>query len=121
MFASFPDRFKRLHSMSAVLLTSVVYAAISFSPTVAQDYDIVIKNGRVIDPETKLDAIRNVGIINGQIDVVTDTEIHGKDTIDASGHVVAPGFIDFHMHGQDPYSIKIAETQRNIARDSRAR
>ena len=80
----------------------------SIAPALAQEYDLVITNGRVMDPETKLDAIRNVGIIDGRIEVVTDTDITGKETIDPRGHVVAPGFIDFHMHGQDPYSIKIA-------------
>ena len=57
-------------------------------PAMAADYDIVIKNGRVMDPETKLDAVRNVGIKNGRIEVVTDAEISGKETIDAEGLVV---------------------------------
>lgn len=73
----------------------------------AQDYDLVLLSGRVIDPETKLDAVRNVGIKDGIIDVVTDIDITGVETIDASGHVVAPGFIDFHWHGQDPFGIKV--------------
>jgi N-acyl-D-aspartate/D-glutamate deacylase len=60
-----------------------------------------------MDPETKLDAVRNVGIRNGRIEVVTDTDITGKETINASGRVVAPGFIDFHWHGQDPFSLKV--------------
>lgn len=74
----------------------------------AQDYDLVILNGRVMDPETKLDGIRNVGINGGRIDVITDADISGDKVIDASGHVVAPGFIDFHWHGQDPFGIKLA-------------
>ncbi|WP_282170933.1 amidohydrolase family protein [Ruegeria atlantica] len=74
----------------------------------AQDFDLVILNGRVMDPETKLDAVRNVGIKDGRIEVVTDVEISGAKTIDATGHVVAPGFIDFHWHGQDPFGIKLA-------------
>lgn len=74
----------------------------------AQEFDLVIENGRVIDPETKLDAIRHVGIKDGRIEVVTDAEISGAETIDASGHVVAPGFIDFHWHGQDPFGVKLA-------------
>jgi len=64
------------------------------------EYDIVILDGRVIDPETQLDAIRNVGIINGKITILTDQEIRGQKTIAAKGLVVAPGFIDLHAHGQ---------------------
>ena len=68
---------------------------------VAVEYDVVISNGRVMDPETSYDDIANVGIKDGTIAVITKNEISGKETIDASGHVVAPGFIDIHAHGQN--------------------
>jgi hypothetical protein len=61
-------------------------------------YDVVITGGRVIDPETGLDAIRNVGINGEKIAIVTKDVIQGKETIDAKEHVVAPGFIDMHHH-----------------------
>ena len=64
-------------------------------------HNLVIKGGRVIDPESGLDALRNVGISAGRIDVITDADLTGDETIDASGMVVAPGFIDLHSHGQD--------------------
>jgi N-acyl-D-aspartate/D-glutamate deacylase len=64
--------------------------------------DIVISGGRVMDPESGLDAIRNVGILNGKIAVITETPLQGQQTIDARGMVVAPGFIDMHEHGQEP-------------------
>jgi hypothetical protein len=70
----------------------------SCSPAEAQEYDLVILNGRVIDPESGLDAVRNVGIDGGTIAIVTADAIAGGDTIDATGHVVAPGFIDMHNH-----------------------
>jgi N-acyl-D-glutamate deacylase len=70
-------------------------------PVQAQDHDVVILNGRVIDPETRLDAVRHVGITDGRITIITKEQITGKKTIDATGHVVAPGFIDLHAHGQN--------------------
>ena len=68
----------------------------------AGTYDRVILGGRVIDPATGFDAIRNVGIQNAHIAVITSRAIAGRDTIDARGLVVAPGFIDLHAHGQTP-------------------
>jgi N-acyl-D-aspartate/D-glutamate deacylase len=65
-------------------------------------YDLVIANGRVMDPESGLDAVRNVGINGGKIAAISTQELLGKQTIDAKGLVVAPGFIDLHEHGQEP-------------------
>ena len=79
----------------------------------AQDasYDVVITNGRVKDPESGLDAVRNVGISGGKIRAVSTGVLKGKQTIDAKGLVVAPGFIDLHQHGQDAenYRAKAAD------------
>ena len=61
------------------------------------EYDIVLSGGRVIDPETKLDAIRNVGIINNRIAQISSETLKGKETINVSGLVVAPGFIDMPL------------------------
>ena len=62
-------------------------------------YDRVILGGRVMDPESSLDSIRNVGLLDGRVAAITSDTIRGKETIDASGLVVAPGFIDLHDHG----------------------
>ena len=70
----------------------------SFLPLSAQ-YDLVIANGRVMDPESGLDAIRNVGVTNGKIAAISARPLKGTKTIDAKNHVVAPGFIDLHSHG----------------------
>jgi len=69
---------------------------------VVEDFDLVILNGRAIDPESKLDAVRNVGVKAGKVMTVTQKPLTGRMTIDAKGLVVAPGFIDLHEHGQIP-------------------
>jgi hypothetical protein len=63
-------------------------------------YDIVLAGGRVIDPETKLDTIKNVGIINNRIAQISSEPLQGKEMINVAGLVVAPGFIDMHIHGR---------------------
>jgi N-acyl-D-aspartate/D-glutamate deacylase len=70
-------------------------------PPSSHMYDIVIRNGRVMDPETRLDAVRNVGIQDGKVAAISADPLQGKSVIDATGLVVAPGFIDLHSHGQD--------------------
>ncbi len=74
-------------------------------------YDRVILGGHVMDPASKLDAVRNIGLSGGRIAVITTEAISGRDTVDARGLVVAPGFIDLHAHGQSP------ETYRYYALD----
>jgi len=76
-------------------------------PAMAADYDLVINNGRVMDPETNHDAVANVGIKDGKIAVITKNKIKGKETIDAAGLVVAPGFIDGHQHCLEPYAYRL--------------
>jgi N-acyl-D-aspartate/D-glutamate deacylase len=76
-------------------------------PAAAQQYDLVLEGGRVIDPETGLDAVRNVGIRDGQIASISTAPLSGRRVIHAAGLVVAPGFIDLHQHGQDLASQRV--------------
>ena len=74
----------------------------------AQDYDLVILDGRVMDPETMYDDVANVGIKDGRIAIITKQKIKGRETIKAKGLVVAPGFIDTHYHAVDIFATKMA-------------
>jgi len=78
-----------------LLITLLLLSLVPAAPAVAQEvYDTVILGGRVIDPETGRDEIANVGILGNRIQAITTDVIRGRRTIDASGQIVAPGFID---------------------------
>ena len=78
----------------------VILLCVLVLPLIAADYDIAIVGGRVIDPETGLDGIRNVGIKDGRITAVTSEKLTASRIINAGGRIVSPGFIDMHSHGQ---------------------
>ena len=73
----------------------------------AQQYDLVLSGGRVMDPESNLDAIRNIGITGNRIAAVSTSPLLGREVIDAKGLIVAPGFIDLHSHGQTPENYRL--------------
>jgi N-acyl-D-aspartate/D-glutamate deacylase len=82
---------------------------LALSPAVmgAQQYDLVLEGGRVMDPETATDAVRNVGIRNGTIVRISSDRLSGRRVVHANGLVVAPGFIDLHQHSQDVASQRV--------------
>ena len=82
-------------------MRALALVCLAVLPAAAQDFDLVIRNGRVLDPETKLDAVRNLGIRGGKVQTISAAPLQGRGQIDATGLVVAPGFIDLHSHGQD--------------------
>jgi N-acyl-D-aspartate/D-glutamate deacylase len=95
------------------LLASFFQLTVPFSVVAqrATEFDIVLANGRVMDPESNTDAIRYVGIRGGKIAAISARPLRGRTMIDARGLVIAPGFIDLHSHGQDD------ENYRYKARD----
>ena len=87
---------------SGLCLFAILVGAGGSPPaSVAQEppYDLVIRGGRVIDPETKIDRVANIGIRGATIVTVTDASITGNRVIEARGRVVAPGFIDILSGG----------------------
>src|SRR5713101_1195874 len=83
------------------------FLALSSTIASAQQYDLVLEGGRVMDPESGVDAVRNVGIRDGKIVRISSEALSGKRVIHAGGLVVAPGFIDLHQHGQDLESQRV--------------
>ncbi|HZD65256.1 MAG TPA: amidohydrolase family protein [Acidimicrobiales bacterium] len=67
---------------------------------VVAQHDLVLRNGRVIDPASGLDGVRDVGVMGGRVSAVSEAPLSGRTTVEASGKVVCPGFIDLHSHGQ---------------------
>ena len=93
--------------LTRTLAITVLLAAAACTSQPPASYDLVVANGRVMDPESGLDAVRHVGIRGGKIDAVSETPLSGTRVIDAAGHVVAPGFIDLHEHGQQDESYRM--------------
>ena len=88
---------------AATLFTGAAWQSVDaqVARTTGAPLDVVLVGGRVMDPETNLDALRAVGIKGGRIVSVTSGVPAARDTVDVRGLVVAPGFIDLHSHGQD--------------------
>ena len=85
-----------LKTFSLLALTTILLSGCTDNGN--SSYDLVIANGRVIDPQTQLDAVRHLGINGGTISEISQQPLQGTNVIDASGLVVAPGFIDVHTH-----------------------
>src|SRR5271169_1430879 len=89
------------------LIFSLFLLGLSNTLVSAQQFDLVLKGGRVMDPETGLAAVRNVGIRDGKIVRISSEALSGRRVIDSSGLIVAPGFIDLHQHAQDLESQRV--------------
>ncbi len=84
-----------------LLLLAMMGACTHVDPQNHAQHDLVIEGGRVIDPLSGLDAIRNLGIRDGRIVAISEAPLPGRNRVDAEGLVVSPGFIDIHAHGSD--------------------
>jgi N-acyl-D-aspartate/D-glutamate deacylase len=89
-----PDR--SLHCFLLLFLSVVVFPVLAHTQedSTLQLFDVVISNGRVLDPERRLDSVLNIGVANGTICILSNHALSGRRIVDASGLVVAPGFID---------------------------
>ncbi len=90
-----------------LMVGTFILSGLAASSGFAQDYDLVITGGRVMDPETLFDDIANVGIKDGRIVAISKDALTGAETVDATGHIVAPGFIDTHFHFQAPIGYRL--------------
>lgn len=119
-------RWIRLPAARFLQIAPAAAAAVLFDPALAADpkagppadggYDLVIRGGRVMDPESGLDAVRDIGIGGGEIRAVSETALSGREVIEAAGLVVAPGFIDLHQHtwDEETYAFKIRDGVTSI-------
>jgi N-acyl-D-aspartate/D-glutamate deacylase len=106
--ASELDMIARLYGATMHrLILSICLLGCLTTIAAAQQYDLVFEGGRVLDPETGLDAVRNVGIRDGKIVRVSSEALSGRRVVHAGGLVVAPGFIDLHQHGQELESQRV--------------
>lgn len=100
-------------------------AVLYFQPSMgfAQEIDLLLKGGHVIDPKNKIDSKMDVAIVGGKVfRVASDIpSSSAKKTIDVSGLFVTPGIIDMHVHvfnGNDPNSSSVGNSQRSQSADA---
>ena len=92
--AHFVTRRQFIASTGAALASAAVSQAAQ-----SGRYDLIVKGGRVIDPGTRLDAIRDVAVAGGRIAAISPSlSSDAADMIDARGKLVVPGLLDIHTH-----------------------
>lgn len=89
------------------VIAMVLSCFLSGSVLAEEVYDLVITNGRVMNPANGLDSVRNIGIKDGSVAALSRDALNGETVVDATGLVVAPGFIDLHAHGQREFEARL--------------
>lgn len=101
-----------IHILRVLALAGLGFSAVTLASTATQPapgpFDLVIAGGRVIDPESGLDGVRHLGIRGDRIISLSVEPLQGAETIDATGLVVSPGFIDLHRHAHGDLSHRYA-------------
>ena len=99
-------RWKSLFGTLVLVMLSLIGAPVVAR---AQQYDLLIRGGRLIDPKNGIDGLRDIAIRQGKVARVAEhlPDSDAKRVIDATGMIVTPGLIDIHAHvfyGADPAS-----------------
>ncbi|HEX6891994.1 MAG TPA: amidohydrolase family protein, partial [Chryseolinea sp.] len=87
----------RVHLISTAFICLLAQPA---AFTQAQNIDILLKGGHVIDPKNNIDKVMDVAIVDNKISQVTENIpiTNAKKVIDAKGMYVTPGLVDMHVH-----------------------
>ena len=98
-----------MNNMKHFLNLNLGIAFMFFSSVLAQDYDMLIQNGHLIDAKNGINEVMDIAIKDGKIAAVSSNlnSKQSKKTIDAKGLVISPGLIDIHghhFHGTEPSS-----------------
>lgn len=85
--------------MRRLALLLLAFAALP-GAAAAQEYDLLLKGGHVIDPRNGLSAVRDVAVKDGKIALVAQNipASQALKAVDVSGHYVTPGLLDIHVH-----------------------
>ncbi|HUR58662.1 MAG TPA: amidohydrolase family protein, partial [Opitutaceae bacterium] len=95
-----------MHRLALAVLLALLAGCVSVRPP---DYDVVIRNARVVDGTGAPGFVGDVALRDGRIVAVGSAPGQARTTIDARGRVVAPGFIDVHTHSEDVVELPIGE------------
>ena len=117
------ERTKKITSGIFYVVTFIFFLLVIPSGTLAQEIDILLKGGHVIDPKNNIDTKMDVAIAGGKIlQVAADIPVmKAKKVIDVSGMLVTPGLIDMHVHvfqGTDLNSTSVANSSRSQQADA---